>query len=309
VLDHKPAGIKVFDASGTYVRTIGREGSGPGEFRPYGMLMISRDTLVHHDSRQARTQAFTADGQLVRVWKTSCCHSRPLLASTDGIFPIPGTIDPDTTAGATAMFTGAGAVRYRIDATIVDTILFPPEPDQPYWKIGDKNNWSINTIPFQPGIVTRFLPDGGLLWGLQGSYRLLVSRTGLDTVRIFEWTAARTEIPDSLRTKAVADQIAQDERWRGVARLDDVPTAYPVWTSAVADGAGNYWVLIPGPKGESNHWDVFDPTGALLGSVPAQFEGTYRTFWTADRVYSVTEGDDGTPVIRVWRIDRTLPGR
>ncbi|MES2124235.1 MAG: 6-bladed beta-propeller, partial [Gemmatimonadota bacterium] len=55
VLDSKPATIKAYSADGAFLRTIGRDGSGPGEFRQWGMLTIARDTLVQHDPGQSRT--------------------------------------------------------------------------------------------------------------------------------------------------------------------------------------------------------------------------------------------------------------
>ncbi len=304
VLDHKPVGIKVFNAEGSYTQTIGRDGSGPGEFRQYGILMISRDTLIHHGPRQGRTQLFALDGTLIATWSTMCCHQRPLIASRDGMVPVPGTIKPDTSGSSTAMFSGSGVVRYGLDGSVVDTMMFPPEPDQPVWRMGDKDNWSINTIPFQPGLTTRFLEDGTMLWGVQGSYRLIVSRTGRDTVRIIESSAESVPLPDSLRVQAVEQQVKEDPRWAAVAKLDDIPTNYPTWTSATGDGAGNIWVLVPGPRGESDRWDVFTAEGVLRGRVPAMFEGTYRTYWTADRVYTIGEGDDGAYVIRVWSIQK-----
>ncbi len=65
VLDRKPTLIKVYASDGTFNGTIGREGSGPGEFQQWGILTIRRDTLYHHDPRQVRTQAFTPDGALI----------------------------------------------------------------------------------------------------------------------------------------------------------------------------------------------------------------------------------------------------
>ena len=72
VLDDAPPMIRVYGDDGALLRTIGREGSGPGEFRGGGMLMLSRDTLVHQDQRQSRAQAFTTDGQLIGQWPSSC---------------------------------------------------------------------------------------------------------------------------------------------------------------------------------------------------------------------------------------------
>ncbi len=306
VVDRDPdIAIKEYGPDGAYLQRFARKGSGPGEFEN-AALMLTRDTLVIHDSRQARTSTFTTGGQFIKVWPTFCCHGRPLLASDAGLVPIPGSIKPDTSAdGEAQLFTGAGVVWYALDGTPHDTLLFPPEPEQPFWRMGGKNDFSINTIPYQPGLSGRFGPDGRYYYGYQRDYRILVTRTGHDTLRMFEYAASPVPIADSLRQQAVEGFIREDPRWKGVAKVEDIPTTFPLWSRFTIDGANNVWVLLPGPKGEGDHWQVFTPAGVLLGDVPAPFAETYRTYWTTDRVYQVTENPDtDLPEIRIWRIDR-----
>jgi hypothetical protein len=297
--------IKVFGADGSYLMRFSRRGSGPGELEA-AALMITQDTLVIHDSRLARTSIFTTDGHFVRVWPSSCCLHRALLATRGGVVPIPGAIAPDTTGGSTSrMFAGAGAIRHLLDGTTRDTLLFPDEPEAPTWRVGAKPNVSINTIPFTPGLVSRFAPDGSFIWGFQGRYQFVISRTGRDSVRLFDYTATPVPLADSLRREAMDEYTRADRRLEGVATLQDIPGHYPLWSSLAVDGDGNIWVLLPGPRGEGDHWHVFTPDGVLLGTVPAPFDAVRRTYWSTDRVYQIaTDPVTDLPEIRVWRITR-----
>lgn len=245
ILDQKPATIKAYSADGAFLRTIGREGSGPGEFRQWGLLMIAHDTLVEHDPRQSRTSTFTTDGRFIRVWLTLCCHQRPVSADDSGRVPIPGSITIDTTAGRKSMFAGAGFVRFR-----------------------------------------------------------------LDTIRIFESIgASSTAIPDSLRKEQFDSYTKGNPNLRGIARMEDIPTVYPAWTTFAIDGANNIWVLLPGPTGPGSAWDVFTAEGKLLGRVPATFTEPYRTFWSRDHVYALEDDDaTGAMSIKVYRIDKGKEG-
>ena len=73
VKDQKPAVIKVFDASGNYLRSIGREGDGPGEFRT-AFLAVRGDTVIAQDPQNSRVTAFDArTGQPVSNWRSTCC--------------------------------------------------------------------------------------------------------------------------------------------------------------------------------------------------------------------------------------------
>src|SRR6185312_16863036 len=68
VLDSKPAVIKRYSADGTFLNTIGREGSGPGEFHDYGGLYVARDTLLHQDAEQTSVSAYGIDGKFIASW-------------------------------------------------------------------------------------------------------------------------------------------------------------------------------------------------------------------------------------------------
>ena len=65
VLEQVPAEIRVFDATGAFLRRIGREGGGPGEFRsPVGVAALAGDTLLVWDRGARRLSWFSIDGTL-----------------------------------------------------------------------------------------------------------------------------------------------------------------------------------------------------------------------------------------------------
>ena len=68
VADPKLVGrISVFDRNGTFLRTIGSAGTGPGEFRtPHALEFDSRGQLVVADRHNHRVQVLTKEGEFVR---------------------------------------------------------------------------------------------------------------------------------------------------------------------------------------------------------------------------------------------------
>ena len=62
----KPAEVKVYDSDGTFLRLLGREGQGPGEFRRVSYVQeYPTDTLNIYDRGNGRISRFTADFQYI----------------------------------------------------------------------------------------------------------------------------------------------------------------------------------------------------------------------------------------------------
>jgi hypothetical protein len=64
VYEFRPPELRAFDADGKYLRTIGRAGGGPGEFRMIGGAGFVGDTLWTVDPELKRVSLFTADGRV-----------------------------------------------------------------------------------------------------------------------------------------------------------------------------------------------------------------------------------------------------
>ncbi|MGQ0647296.1 MAG: 6-bladed beta-propeller [Gemmatimonadaceae bacterium] len=77
VADTKPVVIMVFNTDGTLLRTIGRQGGGPGEYRnPW--IAVRGANLVVHDPAPSRTSVFDTSGTYLRSWQSFCCHQNEM---------------------------------------------------------------------------------------------------------------------------------------------------------------------------------------------------------------------------------------
>ena len=59
VVEQGPATLNVYDSTGRWQRTIGRDGSGPGEFTA-AFIAVRGDTLVLQDPAQSRVTVYRA---------------------------------------------------------------------------------------------------------------------------------------------------------------------------------------------------------------------------------------------------------
>lgn len=313
LLQTAPATIKVYAPDGSWLRNIGREGDGPGEFRN-GMFGISRDTLFLQDPNNSRFTTFTTSGRFLSSKPSQCCWftSRlPLFA--DGTVGIIGQY-ADTGKAS----DGGGGAYYltRMDGTVVDTIKFkrtPPDPNA-NWVITRKRPGGTSMIsmgiPLRPAVASAWMPERLKVSGNTADYRLTISTTKDDTLRRFSSPAPTLPITEAQRDSIFeAEMAGVGEQWeaavREIAKPSQLPLTWPKWSGVAVDRASRIWVARPGAKGAASILDVFTPDGVLLGSVPAPDPKILGGFWTRDRVYLHDETEEGLPRIRVFRIDTT----
>lgn len=313
LLQKAPTMIKVYGADGQWLRNIGREGDGPGEFRD-GMFGITRDTLFVQDPNNSRFTTFTTAGDFITSKPSQCCWwtSRfPVFG--DGTVGIIGQL-VDTTKKGDA---GGGAYYVtRMDGTVVDTIKFrntAPDPNDNWvitLKQGNSTSMMSMGIPLRPSGESAWLPDRHKVSGNTGDYTLTVTTAKDDTVRRFSAPAPTITITEAQRDSIFEAEVAGvGKQWeksvREIAKPSQLPTTWPKWSGIAVDRASRIWVARPGAKGAASVLDVFSADGILLGSVPAPDPKILEGFWTSSRVYLRDETPDGLPRIRVFRIDTT----
>jgi hypothetical protein len=304
--DRNPAVIKVFGPDGHLVRTIGREGGGPGEFK-VGFIAVHGSSLVVHDPQQLRTSVFDTSGTFVKSWTSLCCFWQQIVVDREGLMYIPGMPPP----GSGGMY-----IRYSIDGTIRDTLLLAPGPEEKRWTFtsgsGKNRSMMSTSVPLSPGLERVVNPAGGFVAGYTERYEIATSPHGQDTTLVFGRAWSPTPISNE-RRQAIVDSAIQEiaKSWgekaaRDQIKLADVPSSAPAFISIAVDGKGNRWVMVdPGDDSTHTWFDVFDSTGVYLGQVagPPGLVG-WRMIWTDDAMLASIEDADGEPAVVKYEIQR-----
>lgn len=313
VAEADPPVIKQYDSTGKFIRIIGRSGEGPGE---YGTAYLASrgDHLFVHDPRLSRTSLFDTAGRYLKSWKSACCYWMAIGSGLNGTVAVPTfAAPPPGTTGRNPY--GRKYLRYDSTGTLRDSVLIPSGPDGKFWFIGSDVQHArvITSVPFVPEDVMGIAPDGSLLRGWSGAYRIVVSRTGVDTAAVFgrAWTPAL--IPDAVRSAEVESRVRNFKEYdqslvRAAFHLADVPTTAPAFDWIGQDDSGYRWVRLPRP-GDSTRtlFDVFDHAGAWLGQVagPRYLRG-WSLHLAGDHLITISEDADGLPIVVVYRIDRRI---
>lgn len=304
--DMDPPRFATYDPEGAFVRTLGREGDGPGEFRsPHPTLL--GDTLIVHDPQLTRITLVTLSDSVVRTFPSICCHFGPV----PHVDPA-GTITLTSSRRRQDGMSVPQWIRFDRIGNRLDSLDQPQAVEPATWTYtqtfpGGGFGTSTRYVPLAAQSVVTLLHDGTAVFGRTDIPTFAVVRNGTDTVRVF----GRTDVvpdraPDEMRDSLFTAATSRNDKLREVASLGDIPSTLPTWRGIEEDGAGNLWVTIGG-DGRPVGFDVYDPTGLLLGTVARPWGPALATSWAGDRVAILDTDEADLPRIRVFRIDRSRP--
>jgi hypothetical protein len=311
IADDKPAAIRVFAPDGKFIRTFGREGDGPGEFR-VGYIAVRGGVVVLHDPRVARTSVWDTAGTFLRSWHDACCYWMDIQIDNQNRIYIPSPTAPKPGEEP----HGSAFVRWSPDGSLIDTVWVPREEPTKYWSVSLKRGGKVQSmmstsIPFLPGQTFSLHPDGGVVMGWTGAYSIVRSLTGTDSALVFGRSWTPDPVSDQRRKDQVESQVKQAKEQFGEAavrdafRLSDVPSTLPAFQGLRVDRAGRVWANRFAVSDTNNtYFDLFDSTGAFLGpvTVPVRISPYGRQVWTRDGVVAAIEDEEGKPMIVRYRL-------
>lgn len=252
VLDRTAAEIKVFASDGSYIRTIGRAGQGPGEFAlATGMRFDPRDRLWVLNQGNQRYSVFDTSGALLREFPRRMAAI--VLDWRDLAFSPTGDLYDDVMYPGNKGGMEWGCARYdTLAAEFVDTLPCPVLPE------GTPLGWG------------RIVPTPSGWWvSVVSDYRLWeLTRSG-DTVRVVEREHETVGLPSAERDSIRDAMRGLRQRARGAASLP-IPEHQRIFDWIVVDNRGYVWVQLARTADEPvTSFDVFDPEGRYLGAVKA----------------------------------------
>jgi hypothetical protein len=317
--DDQSKDLRFFDRTGRHVRTVGREGGGPGEFKAVGSLAALGDSLVVGDYNNRRVSVFGPDGRLVRAVPLDAGGSR------DFTFPVGYLGDGSVLLSSGGVFDGNA--RTGVSRDSVTYLRLAPAGGAPR-RLGrfvgsemfvQSGGGAVMVGPraFGRSAEISVVPDG-FFYGSSDTYqigRYDASGRLLRLVRRPQATRAVTpadiERYRESRLKQAAE--ARGGRFRQMQEKSLAAMSYPETMPAhgriQADRAGNLWVsdfqVTPEDPGK---WTVFDPEGRMLGTVstPARF----RVFEIGeDYVLGVWKDELDVDHVRLFALEKPGAGR
>lgn len=306
VLDAQAAQVRVFAAEGRHVRSFGRQGAGPGEFKQaMGMTFAPDGTLWVMDPGNGRFSVFDTTGALRSTVRRENGHA---------MFPWPGRFDRhgrlwDVTTGPDGIAGAPALLRLDPASGRAQTLNLPSfRPDQ---FSSSRGSVSLAApVPFAPELAWTLDADGRVWSGVTDRYRLRLHEPAGDTLRIVERAAAPVEVAAAER-----DSVPTQLKWftdqGGRIDLSRLPRHKPAFVSIRTDDRGWLWVRPSLPATERNAaFDVFDPEGRYQGrvSLPLPREERFPLMIRGNHIYAVALNETGVPQVVRFRIEGRAAG-
>ena len=267
VVDAGVPRVYLFDGSSRLLTTIGRAGSGPGEFREPTLVTFWGDSLAVFDPPQRRVSYFRPDGSFIRqrivsvpgTMAPSIVGIRP-----DGVLIFKGTVLEGPPAGGSLQ--SLRAVVLTIDAQDrVDTLAVIDDglwrPDGPLW------------YAWRSAVA---VTDSGIWYGSGGRPELRFRRWDRSEGPAFQWTS-RTRAVDQHDREVIAEIAGAHRAVSALTAPDRFADSIPYFGRLLPDPTGGAWVIGPSAPfaAPDSAWFVDPPSGTISGvALPVGFRPT-----------------------------------
>ena len=324
ILDGQARHVRVFDSAGTYVKTLGRPGGGPGEFEvPIGVA-ISNGRLLVRDPANGRVQLFGLETGETEEWgyqPSPYFVNIPLYKDDQGRIYVDNSDDEQR------------FIVMDSDGTHLDTISAPDAPadfdDGRYsmsaWgESGDRWLSVGATVPFSPDWYWTVHPTGHFLSALSTAYRINLEQDNgvLRIERNHRPVAVSDDERDRHEQRIVSRMRRVDAGWSWDG--PGIPDYKPPFRGFSAGSDGRIWVGLwteaqrvaneehdpANPESAPFTWveplryDVFEADGTYLGAVvpPEGFSPSAPPVFGRSFVWAVERDDLGVERVRRYRL-------
>jgi hypothetical protein len=278
--------LRFYDLTGKLVRTAGREGSGPGEFRSLAWTgPLPGDSVGAWDARLRRLSVYSRDGDLGR---TAAFTIRGFFPAVQGVFGdgsllIASRVGGMGEPGGGAWRDTAVLVRMSSLGETRDTVGRFPGPEQYAAPSGERTTVRTYALPFGRETFVAVHHDRAFVGTGNGfeitAYDPRGRGLGRLRVRVEPRPVSSAEIR-AYRAEVLENMGAADApEWARALESAPYPRQMPAMAGLVASAAGDVWVREYQPVGapdRPSRWAVFD--GAWRPLAVAQGPAGFQLF-------------------------------
>lgn len=300
--------IKKFTTEGEFIKVIGREGQGPGEFNWPWALAASKDGIIVFDLRNRRLCSLTAEGEHLKTTIVQSAEGQPrkMKSLPNGDIVIEKEIihfgEGDKPQDCVIQV-------YAPDLTLKKTIISHPVWRNKYRQI---QGMFTNIIqPFSPDIHWDVTSQGNIILGFATDYTIETHHVEKGKLSTFSHKYDPVKVTDEDKEKFFAGTTFGSESGRmelpkEIKEMTEFPKNKSAFTNILVDPEGNI-LVFPSQKISDTPevvFDAFDPTGTFIGKVRLTSKTTFPYSAEVHNgfVWVIEHDEEGLPKIVKYRI-------
>ncbi|MYE15682.1 MAG: hypothetical protein F4Y07_04290 [Gemmatimonadetes bacterium] len=242
VLDPQAARVVLVAPDASRLRTIGREGDGPGEFRqPTRIAVTAAGQAMVFDRTQSTFHIFDPDGQLVRTVRMPGGALMTSMPDLDPGGPDDSVVPNGTVSSVSfGMLTGADSqesagrrrpvTRLLLEGDVVrtDTVLYAwmaaPEPADARPRNEGVTWIGVRTPALAPPLFVGGLPDGGVVFSDSSNYSIKVVGADGAVARVLTRPIAPQRLTERVREaerERRRQELAREESQRSRSEIPE----------------------------------------------------------------------------------------
>jgi hypothetical protein len=310
VLDRSTQEIRYFSATGSFLRSVGRAGDGPGEFRSMRLIPALRyDSLIVMDGSRSRFTVVRHNGEMVHSRS-----ARPVTGQPLGWLALGRLITRNTVLVGSARETRVvsqpfSVLAAHLESGLVDTLA----RDSLLSVVSNSSDGrtTINQIPFT--VAQSAAAGNGSIYVARGrTSDIEVYDSAGRFSRKFTVHAGDQELLGHEFESAIeslAKFAGDPPAARGAFNSIPPVRTLPVWTNVLVDYSGLIWVeRYRRTTAQPWLWSVFSPQGDALGSVEVPRDFAMR-YIGEDFILGTWRDEDRIEYVQRHRLQRPKPAR
>jgi hypothetical protein len=276
ILDFRPCRIQKYDKNGNYLKTIGREGQGPGEWER--ALAMSLDTKGRiHVKERGEIHIFDKNGEYIKSMKADYQISSDIMSNGGNLLFCTGPIYSEEGVSLDVILLDS-------DGKKVDTIASFPDPTVVLRKSasgGRRDTIMGFPPPYSPGLYFCSLSERLGIYGYSSEYKLCVVNSSGETVYRIEkdekrQPTSKKEEGEFLEKRVEIHKEAWKDRGgfpfskRELRKIYNFAKYKPFFTGIITDDSGHIFLQKPKSilhKEIDTFFDLFSQEGYYLYKV------------------------------------------
>lgn len=312
LLEYKDQQIHFLDGRGKPVRTVGRQGGGPGEYQgANGFVLFPNGTLLVNDPSANRLTLLSSSGDFLKAIPVS--HLRGVGWRWEAAVDRQGRLVENTFLQRGEQWIMA-RVRWSPDLAKGDSIVptdCPPPPAAPpearSYSFRNARGGMSMMIPYiSPMVPTLYLPDGSrwtALWPAFTPISHIAAGSCTPDVTI-PLAGPPVAIPAVVRDSSVKRVVEAASKYSSPAPdLNRIPRVFPAFDMMRLDKLGQLWVSR---WSDATHkrFEVYGKGGAPVATLdaPPSLVTIRPMVITADRFIGIVTDEDDVPYLVAYRI-------